>query len=173
MPRHIIKKYLPDAIRLREHPQLRRFGNRLHDPNLWHLNRRSISGGVALGLFCALMPFPGQLLFGPLLAIWLRVNLPATLVLIFTTNPLTMPPVFYSTYRLGAWLLGEPVVKLDFSLSWEALRTLGSVWEPLLLGSFITAVLASGLGYLTVRLLWRLYIIRRYRRKKVLRSGTS
>ncbi|MAT66574.1 MAG: ATP-binding protein [Gammaproteobacteria bacterium] len=167
MPRHLIRKYLPDAVKLRDHPQLRRFGHRLHDPSLWHLNRRSISGGVALGLFCALLPIPGQLLLGPLLAIWLRVNLPATVVLIFTTNPLTMPPVFYSTYRLGAWLLGEPPVKLDFTLTWEALHTLGSVWQPLLLGSLIAGVLAAALGYVSVRLLWRLYVIRRYRRRKV------
>lgn len=167
MPRHLIRKYLPDAVKLREHPQLRRFGHRLHDPNLWHLNRRSISGAVALGLFCALLPLPGQLLLGALLAIWLRVNLPATLLLIFSTNPLTIPPVFYSTYRLGAWLLDRPVLRLDFNLSWETLHTLGQVWQPLLLGSLIAGVLAAALGYAGVRLLWRLYVIRRYRRKKV------
>ena len=62
MPRHIIRKYLPDSVKVRTHPHLKRFGERLHDPNLWHLNRRSFSGGVAIGLFCALLPVPGQMI---------------------------------------------------------------------------------------------------------------
>ena len=48
MPRRIIKRYLPDHGKLREHPHLRRFGARLQDGNLWHLNRRSVSGAVAV-----------------------------------------------------------------------------------------------------------------------------
>ena len=68
MPRKLIKGLLPDSATLRRHPHLARFGARLHDPNLWHLNRRAISGAVAVGLFCALLPLPGQMLIAALLA---------------------------------------------------------------------------------------------------------
>lgn len=166
MPRRIIKKYLPDSVKLRNHPHLQRFGHRLHDPNLWHLNRRSISGAVAVGLFCALLPLPGQMIVAALLAIWTRVNLPASVLLIWVTNPVTIPPVFYSTYLFGAWMLGEPPMQVKFDLSLGTLSTLGRIWQPLFLGSIVTGLLAAFLGYFTVRLLWRFYVVRRCRRRR-------
>ena len=76
MPKRLLRKLLPDHRRIREHPHLSRFGARLHDPNLWHLNRRSVAGGTALGLFTSMIPFPGQMIIAAALAIWVRVNLP-------------------------------------------------------------------------------------------------
>ena len=38
------------------------FGRWLHHPNLWHLNRRSVSGAVAIGSFSGLVPGPLQML---------------------------------------------------------------------------------------------------------------
>lgn len=166
MPRRIIKRYLPDSVKLRNHPRLQHFGHRLHDPNLWHLNRRSFSGAVAVGLFCALLPLPGQMLVAALLAIWLRVNLPTSMLLIWVTNPVTIPPVFYSTYRFGAWMLDEPPVKVRFDLSRETLFMLGDIWQPLMLGSLAAGLLVAALGYMSVRLLWRLYVIRRCQKRR-------
>ena len=51
--RSIFKHYLPAHHKIKEHPHLRHFGDLLHDPDLWHLTRRSTAGGVAVGLFCA------------------------------------------------------------------------------------------------------------------------
>ena len=43
------------------------------------------------------------------LAIIFTANLPISFALIFVTNPLTMPAVFYGAYKLGAWIIGtEP-----------------------------------------------------------------
>ena len=69
MPRKFLRKYLPDPMRIQEHKHLRMFGQRLADPNLWHLNRRSIAGGTAIGLFCAMLPMPFQMLPAAALAI--------------------------------------------------------------------------------------------------------
>ena len=54
----------------------------LHHPNLWHLNRHSVAGGVAVGLFTGLIPGPVQMLFAAIFAVVFRVNLP---VAVFTT----------------------------------------------------------------------------------------
>lgn len=164
MPRRIIKRYLPDHGKFREHPHLRRFGARLQDGNLWHLNRHSVSGGVALGLFCALLPLPLQMLIAGGLAIWLRVNLPISVILVWITNPLTIGPVWYISYRVGTWLLDLPPRDIDFELSFHSLLvTMQGVWKPLLLGSVVLGALLALLGFLLVRLAWRLYVVQQRR----------
>lgn len=170
MPRRFIKRYLPNHGSFREHPHLKRFGARLQDGNLWHLNRRSVSGAVAVGLFWAFMPIPLQMIPAAASAIFLRINLPISIVLVWITNPLTMPPILYGTYRFGAWLLGRPPQRFSFTFSMDNLFTMmHGIWAPLLLGSLVTGVIAALLGFTLVRLSWRVYIIR-HRRARAARS---
>jgi hypothetical protein len=55
VPRKYFRKYLPDPEKLRSSRMVAAFGRWLHHPNLWHLNRRSVSGAVAIGLFSGLV----------------------------------------------------------------------------------------------------------------------
>ena len=108
MPKHFFRRYLPSPREVRHNRQLRlALGELLHDPNLWHLNRRSVSGAFAVGLFLAWIPLPIQMVSAGLLALLLRVNLPLAVVLVWITNPLTMGPMFWSAWWLGAWILGD------------------------------------------------------------------
>jgi len=50
--------------------------NLIHDPNLFHINRHSLSAGVFVGLFIAFLPIPGQVLVAAFMAWKLRCNLP-------------------------------------------------------------------------------------------------
>ena len=63
MPKRLIKQWMPDSHTIRSNRCISLFGNLLHDPNLWHLNRRSVSGGVAVGLFMTFVPVPFQMFF--------------------------------------------------------------------------------------------------------------
>ena len=65
----------------------------LQHPALWHLNRRSVSGAFAIGLFAGLIPGPLQMLVALLLAVPLRKNIPVALVTTFYTNPFTIVPL--------------------------------------------------------------------------------
>ena len=87
MTRKIIRRYLPDAAQMRTHPRLRLFSRWLQSANLWHLNRRSVPGAVAVGLFWAFIPSPTQMLPAAATAIALRVNLPLSLALSWVANP--------------------------------------------------------------------------------------
>jgi uncharacterized protein (DUF2062 family) len=168
MPKKFIKRLMPDHRTIREHKHLRFLGTLLHDQNLWHLNRRSASGAFAVGLFMAWVPVPFQMLLGAIGAILFRVNLPLSTVLVWVSNPLTMPPFFYFAYIVGAWLLGEPTSgHVAFELSYEWLATeLVLIWQPFLLGCFVLGVFSALCGYLTVRGLWRLHLIKHYNARK-------
>ena len=101
------------------------------------------------------------------MAILLRVNLPLAVVLTWITNPFTFAPVFLFAYRLGSRLLHEPVRKIAFEFSFNWLHEIFVlIWQPLLLGCFILAVLSSLTGYFVVSLLWRILLVRKWTARK-------
>lgn len=167
MSKHIIKRFTPDNETIKNHKHLRMFGNLLHDPNLWHMNRRSVSGAFAVGLFWAFVPIPFQMVGAAATAIATRVNLPISVALVWITNPITIPPMFYSTYLVGTWLLNEPSKEFQFELSIEWLaESLAGIWQPLLLGSLLCGVISAILGYIFIRGLWRWSIVCNLRKRK-------
>lgn len=167
MPRKLFKRWSPDAERVRAAPGMRYFGKLLHDPNLFHLNRHSVSVAFAVGLFLCFLPMPGQVIMGALGALWLRCNLPITIALVWISNPLTFPLVFYGAYELGAWMLDKPPAPFTFELSWQWLFTgFPAIWQPLVLGCLTLSVVSSALGYGLIQLFWRWHVLDRWQRRR-------
>lgn len=168
MAKKFIKKWMPNQEKIRNHPHLNKlFGTLLHDPNLLHLNRRSVTGAVFVGLFMAFMPIPFQMIPAAAVAIWLRYNLPISIGLVWVTNPITIPPIFYFAYKIGSWILNEPVRVHNFSASWEWIGSeFAAAWEPVLLGSFVCAIVSATLGAITIRLLWRLNVVNQWQQRQ-------
>src|SRR5690349_8386385 len=106
MPRKFFRKYLPRGDQVRAHRSVAWAGRWLHHPNLWCLNRGSVSGAVAIGLFAGLIPGPFQMLGAALLAVPLKKNLPVALITTLYTNPLTIVPLYVLAYGYGRLLLG-------------------------------------------------------------------
>ena len=92
-------------MRIRKIKALGVLGDWVYASNLWHLNRYSASMAFFVGLFVAFMPIPGQVVVAAVLAVLLRCNLPLAVSLVFVTNPLTMAPVFYLAYEIGALIV--------------------------------------------------------------------
>ena len=172
MPRKFLRRLLPDVNKIREQKVLRVFGSALYDPNLWHLNRRSVAGGISVGLFLAFMPIPFQSIPAVAAAIWLRVNLLLAVMMVWITNPVTLAPVFYFCYRLGALILHQPYRHIEFTLTWRWIETVFlQVWQPFLLGCFIVSAFAALLGYWVVHWLWRQHVQREWDRRRAERRA--
>ncbi len=166
MPRNLLRRLLPEPHRLRQERSIRLLGDALHDPNLWHFNRHSAAGAVAVGLFCAFIPIPFQMLLAAALAVLFRVNLPIAVVLVWITNPLTMAPIFLVVHKLGAWILDTPAPDLHFQPSREWLSAnLVTFWKPLLVGGMVVGTVSALLGWCAAQIMWRAYVLRRYRRR--------
>lgn len=175
MPRKLIKKYLPDPESFRNNRCFDFLGDHIRDPGVWHLNRRSVSGAVAIGLFMCWVPFPFQMVIAAMLAILFRVNVLVSASLVWVTNPVTIPPMFYSAYLLGSRILGQRPLpnQIELSVEWITAK-IAQIWLPLTIGSLLFAVVSSLLGFLSVRLLWRLAMVRKWRsRGHARRSGSS
>lgn len=160
MPKHLIRKFTPNHKKVKEHKHLRLFGRLLHDPNLFHLNRRSVSGAFFVGLFWTFVPIPFQMIGAAATAILARVNLPISVALVWISNPLTIPPIFYFTYQVGLLLMGQETQAVEFQMSLEWITSVfGQIWQPLWLGSLVVGAIAGILGYALMRGYWRWHVI--------------
>ena len=156
MPKRFLKRYMPAPEKIREIKSLHFLGDLLHEPNLWHINRHAVARAFMIGIFMCFMPMPFQMVPAVCLAIWLNANLPLSVALVWISNPITMPPMLYFNYKVGAWVLGRPVLDFEFQLSWAWLsQRLVDIGIPLYFGSILVGAVAGSTAYLTIQYLWR------------------
>ncbi|MEZ8823031.1 DUF2062 domain-containing protein [Vibrio sp. 10N.261.55.A7] len=166
MPRKFIRRFMPDHAVIKRQKALKIFGNVLYNPNLWSLNRRSAAGAFAVGLFMAFVPLPSQMLMAAGLAIACGVNLPLSVALVWISNPITMPVMFYCAYKVGAVALNVPAQSFHFELSWEFLLTqMHTIGPPFLLGCLICGIVAAMIGYFGIKGLWRYSVVRSWQQR--------
>lgn len=166
MPRRFLQRYLPRPDTLRRQRSLRLVAPLLADTRLWLLTRRSVANAFSVGLFCAMLPLPFQMLLAALGAKVTRCNLALSVGLVWITNPLTIPLIFYSNYRIGAFFLNKPVREAPDSIStrWIA-EQMQDIMPALILGSFLTAVFLALLANMGIRLIWRWHVSRSWQQR--------
>jgi uncharacterized protein (DUF2062 family) len=175
--RKFFRKFMPSQETVHSYPWIKPFARWLHHPNLWHLHRRSVAGGVAIGLFCGLIPGPLQMLSAALLAVLLGVNLPIALFTTLYSNPFTILPLYALAYELGSWVSGAHnaallnLPELHWN-SWvsELWHWFGLLGKPILIGLPLLAVLFSVAGYFSVRVAWRVFVVLKWRARKQRRA---
>ncbi len=157
--KRLINKYIPDVKTLKD-KELKMLGKFIHDPNLWHLNRYSVSTAFSTGLFAALIPVPFQMLLGAVLSIIFRGNIPIAVALAWVSNPITTPPLLYLEYKIGTFVLGMKPRPFHFEPTWNWLmEEFQLIGLPISIGCLIVAVIAAILGNLIVRLIWRISVV--------------
>lgn len=171
MPRKFFRRFLPSHDAIRANRYIARLGPWLQHHNLWHLHRRSVAGGVAVGLFAGLIPGsnPVQFTAAALFAIAGRVNLPLAALVTLYSNPFTIVPLYYAAFRLGQLAMFQSEGGLPpfpahlegkgFS-EWlpAALEWLTSVGKPLLIGLPLLALVLAVVGYFVTDGAWRIYV---------------
>jgi len=166
MPRRWIKKFAPHPQALLQRWPLRPFrAQLLHlDPKLWTLHRRGVTAGFGAGLAICFTPLPVHTLLAVLVGITWRINIPTIIATTLLVNPLTMVPIYYVAYRVGAAVSGEPVHRFGFRLSWDWLQHgLGPVWRPFLIGCLVCAIVCGFSGWLILEYIWRRQVLHRRR----------
>lgn len=172
MPKKLIKKYLPDHQKIKENKAVNVFGELLHDANLWHLNRKSARGAFAIGLFNAFVPVPFQMWLSAVAAIIFKVNLPLSVALVWISNPLTMPPMFYGCYLVGEMILGDTGYEFKFEPSWTWLvESLSTIGPTFLFGCFVVSVVSAIIGYFGIDWLWRYSVAKSWKQRQALRAN--
>jgi len=170
MLRPLLKKLMPSPETLQKQWFLRPFGERIADPRLWALHRRTVTSAFGAGLAICFIPLPVHMLVAGCLAIFLRLNLPAIYTTIFLVNPLTAVPVYYAAYRVGALLLGIEAQSFDLHFGFEnGFAGFGALWKPFVLGCGACSVIVGSIGWVTLELAWRWSVISRRHRRQLYR----
>lgn len=169
------ERFMPDPDFVREHKSLQILGSLIHSPQLWHLNRRSVARAFLVGIFCAFIPIPFQMVVAAIGAIIIGANLPISVGLVWLTNPVTMPIIFGTTLLLGFAIMGTPEGISEFRFEWDWLSENWLTWldanwtliiGPLFLGSMLAGAVLCTLSYFGIRLYWRIHVGKQWQHRK-------
>ncbi len=134
-------------------------GERLFGEPLWFPHRSSVASGIALGLFIAFTPtIPFQMFLAATLAVLLRINVPAAVVGVWVTNPVTALPIYVTASRLGRRLLrdtGLLEMVHDFFVSESRSAVFFDQAICLWAGGLVLGGASAFLGWSLVHLIWR------------------
>lgn len=127
-----------------------------------HSPPEAIALSFSLGTLIAILPTPGFGIFvGILLTVIFRSLSKIAMVISITFwNPILQVPVYYASYLLGSWLMGQPAV-LEYDKSWLTIMT--HYTQAFLLGNGILAGLISAISYVLV-----LRLLISFQRKKAI-----
>ena len=118
------------------------------------VNRKMVANAMFVGLFFAMIPMPMQMLAVILTLSVIKFNVPIAISLVWITNPLTMPFIFYGEYTLGNLFLAQEGVPIQMTIEWFQ-NNLDTIFMPLYLGALITAVFLAFSSRYLVNHLWK------------------
>lgn len=177
MSRRLLIKCLPKRETIEKFKLAQRCAPFLMHPDLWAVRRNLVAGGVAVGLFCGMIPGPLQIICAIGIATLCRFNLSAAVLGTFASNPLTIVPLYMLALQIGQWLFGtqqQAIWHTTPIFDWHApLNTMQAwfAWLTDLSGSFFVglSLLASALallGYGIIFYGWRLAVIFELKQRK-------
>jgi uncharacterized protein (DUF2062 family) len=168
-----LTRHIPTRETIQQHWLLRPFAPYLGHSSLWRLNRRSVPRGVALGLFVAVIIPVMHTAIAALLAIPTRANIAVAAVFTLVVNPLTIPPLYYAAYRIGAWELHHDATLVNPAaaerFSSELSRLLFWVHQasgPIAVGVLTIAFGSALIGYAVSAVAWRFWSGGRWRQRR-------
>jgi len=177
-----LRHVTPDHAAIESNRWLYPFRNSLLHPRLWHMNRHSVAGGVAAGIFFGLMPPPFQMLGATLTAVVCRFNWPIAVLTTFYSNPFTVLPLYWLAWWIGRLILGSEAafvppppfdvhdIQASLTATFDWLKHLGMT---LVVGVFLLALILAVLGYFGVRAIWRVWLVRTWHRRRLHRANAS
>ncbi len=148
-----LNESMPNRDALAAHPWLKPVANRLLHPQLWRLQHEAVARGVAVGIFWAfVIPFAQILAAAAHCSLW-RANIPVAAAMTMVTNPFTIGFWLWLAYQAGSLFLGPTAPIGDGAPSW-----LAEFGWPTVLGMGLFAVGGAAVGYVVVKLVWRLRV---------------
>lgn len=124
------------------------------------INRKSISRGVFVGLLFGFIPMPLQMLAVLAVTPFLKFNVPIAISMVWLSNPITMPFMYYMEYQTGNFLLGrEGLENIELTLDWFS-ENWNNILLPLYVGTLPYSLILSSIVYYIINKLWILSVQR-------------
>lgn len=158
-----LRRLAPTKKEIQEYRYIHIFGDHLKQPELWTFNRVSCSIGIAIGIFCAFLPMPFQMVPAIFIATALGGNLPLALLCVWISNPLTWVPLYTPCYLIGARLLGLEFIPVDQI----SMLDVGLHYVALWLGCLLVGTVLALTSHFVISYLWAMQVQQRWTRRRV------
>ncbi len=133
------------------------------------INRKSVTRGLLIGLFWGFIPMPMQMLAVLAVTPFVKFNVPIAFSMVWLSNPLTMPLMYYMEYKTGNLLLGwEGIEDIELTLAWFQ-NHWDDIVVPLYVGTIPYSVGVSALVYFVANHLW-IASVKRHRPQRFLKK---
>lgn len=120
----------------------------------FNINRKMITRGVWMGLFWGFIPMPMQMAAVIAMTPFIRFNIPIAIAMVWLSNPLTMPAMYYMEYLTGNFILGrDGIANIELTLAWFS-NHMGDIFVPLYVGTAFYSIVVSSFIYLLLNWLW-------------------
>ena len=119
------------------------------------VNRKSVSRALAVGAFWLFIPMPFQMLAVLGVTPFFIFNVPVALLMVWISNPATMPAMYYVEYLLGNLILGnEGEESVEISMHWFTTHW-DDIFISMYVGAFTLSIFFAVLLYFLSNWLWR------------------
>lgn len=127
-------------------------------------NRRSVCNALFIGIFIGLIPMPFQMLLVLAMVPFFKFNVPLAISMVWLSNPLTMPFMYYIEYKTGAFLLGLSPLHVELTMTWFH-NNIGQIFTPLYIGTLFYCLTLSPSVYFLTNWLW-IHSVKEEQKKK-------
>lgn len=103
-----LRRLMPSHESVANNRWLKWLGPSVLHPRLFHLSRRGVAAGAAIGVFFAFITPIAQIPLSAAACVVLRANVPVAIVATLVNTPPTFGPVYYAAWKVGSWVLAEP-----------------------------------------------------------------
>jgi uncharacterized protein (DUF2062 family) len=118
------------------------------------VNRKSITRGILIGLFWGFIPMPMQMLAVLSVTPFIKFNVPIAISMVWLSNPITMPFMYYMEYQTGNFLLGrEGLDNVELTLDWFS-ENWDNILVPLYVGTIPYSIIVSPIIAYIINILW-------------------
>jgi len=117
------------------------------------VNRKMVTRALLIGIAIGLIPMPFQMFLVLGMIFFFKFNVPIALLMVWLSNPLTMPFMYYAEYMTGVYLLGMDHLVVELSLQWFE-NHFADIFIPLYAGTLFYIFTLSPLVYYIVDWLW-------------------
>ena len=176
MAKHFFQSWLPSPERVNSLKIIKIFGKYASNPQLWYVNRKSISKAVFIGTFWGILPIPLHSALIIITVLLFEANLPISLLLAWIMNPFTIVPILIFAFWIGAQIYGVHMINKDMLLGvfhqivhW--IQNFGhghidfSLAKILATGLLIEALLFAVVLFTLTRIYWRWTVIKKWRNR--------
>jgi uncharacterized protein (DUF2062 family) len=130
------------------------------------INRKMVSRAMLVGFFVAFIPMPMQMVAVLAFLPFFKFNALIGMAIVWITNPVTMPIIYYIEYLTGNFLLMQDSVhNVEISLEWFSTH-LDDIFVPLYVGALFYSVISAIFFYYLVNWLWIVSVHKERNKKK-------